>query len=160
MYHAYASAGKVLKYGMHRTPLTGRDCIDRRFPALFAVEERRVPPGIPLIEAIAYLPMGPHLLFFVVGSIDAEPEREQLRIIRLKAILHIVRIQFMIDERHLQIEAVRIVHYLRITVLLIRTMDEHKHAQHLKLAVGFAREGVMLKRGQREKVTYLCSELL
>jgi hypothetical protein len=54
----------------------------------------------------------------------------------------------VINKGHLQVKTVGIAHYLRITVLFLSLVDEDKHAEHLKLAIGFAGKGVLPEWGQ------------
>src|SRR5947209_2077757 len=110
-------------------------------------------------ETIANMPPAVHFLLLMVGRINTQVETEQLGIIGLQAILHVICIQFMIGKSHLQVKAVGVVHDLWIAVLIISRVYENDHAKHFKLTIRFTSGRVLPKRGQSKEIADLCREL-
>src|SRR5579859_2266866 len=108
---------------MHCAPRGGGRFYDSWFPAWFTVQNRLVPMWILAIETIANVPFVINFLLLVICSVQSKLETEQLGIIGLQNVLHMIGIQLVISKSHLQVKAIGIVHNLRVAVLLLGMMD-------------------------------------
>src|ERR1700694_327176 len=105
------------------------------------------------------MPGAVYFLLLVKSGVQAQPETQKLGEVGLKVVLKRICIKFMICKGHLQIEAAGVVHHFGVAVLFVRVVNEDKHSQQLKLVIWLSRKDVLFERGQREEITYLCSEL-
>jgi hypothetical protein len=144
---------------VHGTP-GARSAFDNGgLPARFAVENIGIPAEIFRVEAIAYVPGAVYFSLFVKSGVEAKPETQKLGEVGLKAVLKRICVKFMFGKGHLQIEAAGIAHHFGVAVLFVGEVNEDKHSQQLELVIWFSRKDVLFERGQREEITYLCSEL-
>src|SRR5579875_2268592 len=120
---------------VHAAPGAGRKFKHRRYPARFAIEYRAVPLEVLTEETVANLPAPAHFLFLMAGCVQSQLKTEQLSIVGLQAILHIIGVRFVIGKGHLKIEAEGVLAYLRVAILLIGLVNQHKHPKHLELEI-------------------------